>query len=123
MTSSLGSKDLAYYNINDIGETLPIVDIGIDRRSYLMGNEYIIDGINYRNLYEVDFPYNIKGRLSGLINTGQVMVSWTKTPEGSKGKTTVVQHGGKTLYDCLDRNKVINSTPFYQILENTYKFV
>ncbi len=123
VSSSLGSKDLAYYNINDIGETLPIVTIGVDRSSYLMGNEYIIDGINYRNLYEVDFPYNIKGRLSGLINTGQVMVSWTKTPEGSKGKTTVVQNGGKTLYDCLNRNNVINSTPFYQILENTYKFI
>lgn len=123
VSSSLGSKDLAYYNINDIGETLPIVAIGVDRSSYLMGNEYIIDGNNYRNLYDLDFPYNIKGRLSGLINTGQVMISWTKTTQESKSKTTIAQHGGKTLYDCLDSNNVINSTPFYQILENTYKFV
>ena len=76
-----GNKQMAYYNTNDIGQALPIVEIGIDRTKYLLGNEYLIDQdqTNYRNLYGPVYPYNLVGRLSGNVRTTSVMISWLKS--------------------------------------------
>ena len=129
-----GNQQMAYYNTNDIGQALPIVEIGIDRTKYLLGNEYLIDHdqTNYRNLYGQMYPYNLMGRLSGDVHTTRVMISWLKsdnkkednpddTSEKSESVVKPLSGGGcdNNIYECLTKNSSVKSTPFYSILESS----
>ena len=123
-----GTSQMAYYNINDIGQALPIVEIGIDRIKYLLGNEYgiDIDQIKYRNLYGPTYPYNLVGRLSGNIQSSNVMIGWLKSDKLDDKPLDVTspsshasRGGGNTIYECLSKNSSVNRTPFYSILESS----
>lgn len=120
-TLTHGTTTTAYYNINDIGEKLPIVEVGVNRDTFLLGNEYNLGEEKYRNLYQVEFPFNLMARLSGNVLEGTVSLSWVKLPDVASQQDTVSSQtgGGISIYDCLSKISKVNSTPFYSILENS----
>ena len=113
------SQDVAFFNLNDIGKELPIVDIESDKPiKMLLGNEYLLNMIAYRNLYEIDFPYNLTGRLSGDVLTNSVKICWLENDLYDNTTITSSQLGGSaSIYECLSNMSSINKTPFYQLLE------
>ena len=117
-------KDFIYFNLNDIGCNLPILEIGLNKKiQMLLGNEYILNEIAYRNLYEISYPYNLTGRLSGNVLAGKANISLINKYSREIAKSTVKspKHLGGTssIYNCLTKQSIINKTPFYRILEDS----
>lgn len=112
------------YNLSDLGQELPIVIVGIEQKNeFLLGSEYSQNTQKFRNLYNLEFPYKLEGQLSGDVLSGEVKISWVVDNDKSLDvSSSSIQGGGsKTIYDCLSQNNSLNRTPFFEILEKSFR--